>query len=118
MARCPDARLSAADVRIFLSIASIVLAVLLVTPAHADTLRCGSVLVQPGDMASYVLAKCGAPESKSEIHEPIMARRANGTTYRVGTTTQEIWRYARRAGQFPAVLTFEGGVLKKLEFEK
>jgi len=36
----------------------------------------------------------------------------------VGTATRTLWRYKRGAGKFPAVLTFEGGVLKKLEFEK
>jgi hypothetical protein len=36
----------------------------------------------------------------------------------VGTYTIEIWRYERRPGQFPAVLTFEGGKLKKLEYER
>jgi hypothetical protein len=32
--------------------------------------------------------------------------------------TKEIWRYDRSPGKFPAVMTFEEGVLKKLEFEK
>jgi hypothetical protein len=36
----------------------------------------------------------------------------------VGTTSRDVWRYKRSSGSFPAVLTFEGGVLKKLEFEK
>lgn len=87
-------------------------------PASADTLRCGSSLISEGAHVSYVLAKCGAPDSRREISEPIMARRPNGTVYQVGVTVQEIWRYERAPGKFPAVMTFEGGVLKKLEFEK
>jgi len=47
-----------------------------------------------------------------------MARRADGTAYEVGTTSKDVWRYQRSNGSFPAVLTFEKGVLKKLEFEK
>jgi hypothetical protein len=36
----------------------------------------------------------------------------------VGTATRYIWRYRRSSRQFAAVLTFEAGELKKLEFEK
>ena len=86
--------------------------------AHAETLRCGNSLIATGAAAGYVIEKCGAPDSKTEVTEPVMARRPDGFSYQVGTTTQEIWRYKRGHGQFPAVLTFEGGVLKKLEFEK
>jgi len=90
----------------------------LTAPAFADTLRCGSSLISTGAAAAYVAQKCGAPDAKQEVTEPVMARRPNGFTYQVGTTTHEIWRYQRGSRKFPAVLTFEGGVLKKLEFEK
>jgi Protein of unknown function (DUF2845) len=90
----------------------------LAATAHAETLRCGSSLISTGASQDYVLQKCGPPASKREMSEPVMARRPNGTTYQVGTTTQEIWRYDRSPGKFPAVMTFEEGVLKKLEFEK
>jgi hypothetical protein len=86
--------------------------------AHADTLRCKSSLISTGASEPYVVEKCGAPDSKMEVSEPVIARRPDGFTYQVGTTMQQIWRYKRSPGQFPAVLTFEGGVLKKLEFEK
>jgi hypothetical protein len=100
------------------SILTAMLAAWAAAPARADTLRCGNVLIRAGAAAAYVLAKCGTPDAKSQLTEPVWARRLNGTTYVVGTTTQDIWRYERRPGQFPAVLTFEGGVLRKLEFEK
>ena len=86
--------------------------------AFADTLRCGSSLVREGDTQGYVHEKCGEPESKQTYTEPVRARRPNGTAYEVGTTSKDIWRYKRSTGSFPAVLTFEEGVLKKLEFEK
>ncbi len=88
------------------------------TTAYADTLRCGNVLIETGAVQAYVLEKCGEPTSRSEISEPILARRENGTTYQVGTTSEQVWFYKRGQGQFPAVLTFDGGVLKKLEFQK
>ena len=87
-------------------------------PAAADTMRCGSSLIAEGATQGEVLQKCGEPDSRSETSEPVYARRRNGTTYVVGTTTQQIWRYQRRSGEFPANLVFENGVLKKLEFEK
>jgi hypothetical protein len=88
------------------------------SPALAQTLRCGSSLIQPGATQGYVIEKCGAPSSKEVFTEPVMARRVDGSTYQAGTTSKDIWRYKRGSGQVPAVLTFEMGVLKKLEFEK
>jgi hypothetical protein len=98
----------------WLSVAALALA----ATAHAETLRCGSSLISTGASQDYVLQKCGQPASKMELSEPVMARRPNGTTYQVGMATKEIWRYDRSPGKFPAVMTFEEGVLKKLEFEK
>jgi hypothetical protein len=86
--------------------------------AAADTLRCRSKLVETGATASEVLASCGAPDSKEFRTEPVHARTAAGGTRIIGTAQKEIWRYERGRGQFPAILTFEEGVLKKLEFEK
>jgi hypothetical protein len=101
-------------IRIVAATAALVIA----APAFADTLRCGSSLIKEGDTQGYVQDKCGEPESKQTYTEPVYARRDNGTSYEVGTTSKDVWRYKRSNGSFPAVLTFEKGVLKKLEFEK
>jgi hypothetical protein len=93
-------------------------AIIIASPAFAETLRCGSSLIQPGATIGFVEEKCGAPQSKQTFTEPVMARRPNGTTYEVGTTSKDVWRYKRGSSSFPAVLTFEKGVLTKLEFEK
>ena len=103
--------------RIF-PIAALLLLVAAAGPVFADTLRCGSSLIKEGDTQGYVRDKCGDPESKQTYTEPVMARRTNGTSYEVGTTSKDVWRYKRSSGSFPAVLTFEKGVLTKLEFEK
>lgn len=87
-------------------------------PAHAETLRCGNKLVHVGDTAGEVVAKCGEPQARQTIREPIHARNVGGGTRIVGTTEIEVWRYERGSRSFPAVLKFEGGVLKSLEFEK
>ena len=93
--------------------------VAIATPAYADTLRCGSKLVSTGDSSAEVRDKCGSPDSKQDVEEPVQARGANGQVYQVGTTRHEVWRYRRSQGSFPAILTFdENGVLKKIDFEK
>src|SRR5687768_12533657 len=78
--------------RSFLLSAPLVLLLVVITPARADTLRCGGSLISTGALAGYVREKCGAPDSREEISEPIMARRPNGSTYQVGKTTKETWR--------------------------
>jgi hypothetical protein len=89
------------------------------SPAYADSLRCGSKLVSEGDSSAEVREKCGTPDSKRDVEEPVQARGVNGQVYQVGTTRHEVWRYRRSQGSFPAVLTFdENGVLKKIDFEK
>ncbi len=42
--------------------------------AFADTLRCGSSLIQEGDTQGYVQDKCGEPDSKQTYTEPVYAR--------------------------------------------
>jgi hypothetical protein len=99
-------------------ISGLIVAATFASSANAETLRCGSSLIQEGATAGAVLEKCGQPSGKETFTEPVFVRRIDGTTYQSGTTTREVWRYKRGSGQFPAVLTFEMGVLKKLEFEK
>lgn len=99
-------------------VAAVVLLMGLASAAHADTLRCGSKLIQVGANQGYVTQHCGEPDSKETFTEPVYVRRIDGTTFQSGTTSRDVWRYKRGQGQFPAVLTFEMGVLKKLEFEK
>ncbi len=89
-----------------------------VLPASADTLRCGNSLISVGITQSEVLQKCGEPDGRVERSEPVYGRYPNGNTYVAGNTTQQVWHYQRRSGQFPADLTFEAGVLKKIDFEK
>jgi hypothetical protein len=68
----------------------------------AETLRCGSVLIQPGDDAWYVLEKCGEPSAWTAVVVPAMV---SGAVYHVGLTRADRWLYHRNFGQFPAVLT-------------
>ena len=81
--------------------------------ALAQTLRCGSVLIQPGDGAWYVLEKCGEPTAWTAITVPALY----GDVYQ--TTRADRWVYRRDYGQFPAVLTIGAdGRVDEIEFER
>ena len=85
--------------------------------ASADTLRCGSYLIQEGDDAFSVLAKCGEPTEKSTVTEPIFASNANGGSRDTGeVATTEIWRYNRGSSQFPVILRVSDGVVRSIHF--
>ena len=43
--------------------------------AVGETLRCGAVLIQPGDDCRYVLEKCGDPDSGPTLAEPAQSPR-------------------------------------------
>jgi hypothetical protein len=92
--------------------------VALTQPAAADTLRCGSSLVQVGDPLETVLKKCGEPTSRQTITEPVWARGLNGNVYQTGTTESQVWRYDRGPRKFPARLKIAEGVVQSIDFEK
>jgi Protein of unknown function (DUF2845) len=88
-----------------------------VTPAVAETLRGGSVLIEPGDDARYVLEKCGEPTSGTTIVDPELARSI--PVYQIGITRADRWRYDRAFGQFPAAVTIgDDGRVRDIEFDR
>ncbi|HXW74907.1 MAG TPA: DUF2845 domain-containing protein, partial [Steroidobacteraceae bacterium] len=81
------------------------------TSATAGTLRCGSHLVQVGDDAFSVLAKCGEPTERTTITAPIYASTADGDTYPTGLVGYtQVWRYNRGSTQFPVIIKIADGV--------
>ena len=88
-------------------------------PALAETLRCGSVLIQPGDDIRYVLEKCGDPTSRITMTEPELANDINVNVYPIGIVRAGRWRYHRAPGQFPVVLSIaDDGRVSAIEFER
>ena len=67
--------------------------------AVGETLRCGGVLIQPGDDARYVLEKCSDPDSGPTLAEPAFAEGIN--VYHIGIMRPDRWR-SHRAGADPA----------------
>jgi hypothetical protein len=84
-------------------------------PTLADSFRCGNYLVTEGMTAAAIEERCGKPQRVEHVEEPIRARRANGSSYRVGTAVHEFWTYERAPGQFPARVRIEDGKAKKIE---
>jgi hypothetical protein len=86
--------------------------------ASAETLRCGSVLIEPGDDAMYVLEKCLEPASTLTIMQPPLAGGVNSNVYQIGLAPQR-WRIAREWGRFRAVLAIGAdGRVEDIEFER
>ena len=82
------------------------------SPALADTLRCGSKIVETGMTMTEVKKYCGSPSATSvEEHDVRSGNRV------VGTTEFHIWRYNRMSGQDTAVLGFDQDKLKSIKYE-
>ena len=105
--------------KLIASLATLACLVLLAPQARPDNdevMRCGGRLVSVGMTKGQVLDLCGEPQSKSEEEVAQMARRANGTTYQIGTIIIEHWVYSLSSSRFPAQLKFEEGKLTSLQF--
>ncbi len=90
----------------------ILIALLWATTSNADTLRCGSKIVQIGMTMTEVKKYCGNPSSTSIEEQAVHA----GPRV-VGTTQIHTWRYNRSSGQRTAVLEFDLEKLKSIIYE-
>ena len=83
-----------------------------VSPVFADTLRCGSKIVETGMTMTDVKKYCGQPSSTSVEDRDV--RSGNRV---VGTTQFHTWRYNRMSGQNTAVLEFDQEKLMSINYE-
>ena len=88
------------------------LACVLASPAFADTLRCGSKIVETGMSMDEVKKYCGSPSSTSVEERDV--RSGNRV---VGTTQFHTWRYNRMSGKATAVLEFDKQKLMSIKYE-
>lgn len=82
------------------------------SPAFADTLRCGSKIVDTGMSMAEVKKYCGSPSSTSVEEQDVRS----GPRV-VGTTEFQLWRYNRMSGQSTAVLEFDQDKLMSIKYE-
>jgi hypothetical protein len=89
-----------------------------IRPASADTLRCGSALIEPGDDAGYVLEKCGEPNLRRGPKGSVSAS-ASWVYYPAAALRADRWRYHRGIGKFPTVLIMgDDGRVAAIQLEK
>jgi hypothetical protein len=96
-----------------------VLATLLLYAGAADaygTLRCKGRIIDVGDLQAEVLALCGEPTKRATSKFPVRAATRSGFTRFIGYSTAEQWTYSRGWGKFPAVLFFDDGRLRRIEY--
>ena len=87
--------------------------------ATAETLRCGSYLIQEGDDAFSVVAKCGEPTERTTITEPVYASSGDGGSFATGQVAYtQVWRYDRGPMQFPVIIKVVDGVVQSIRFVK
>jgi len=87
------------------------------TSAIAGTLRCGSYLIEEGDDAFSVLAKCGEPTERTTITQPLYATSADGGIFPTGLIGyRQVWRYYRGPMSFPVIIKIDDGVVQSIHF--
>lgn len=85
----------------------LVAALLPALSAHAaNSMRCNSRLIRPGDTSGYVLEQCGEPVSRAYI---LMDTEKHSSS--VTRRTQEEWVYNLGPRKFMRVLRFKGNRL-------
>jgi len=78
-------------------------------PAAADPLRCGSVLIEPGDSAAFVLENCIKPAQSEGSPIP----------QQINVPQLQRWRIVREPGQFRAVVVIGAdGRVEDIEFDR
>ncbi len=96
------------------TISGLVLLVL-ASGARADSMRCGSFVVNETVAVAELLEKCGEPASKEVKTEDVIARNPDGFTRKVGTKTIERWIYQRSNRALPMAVTIVDGKVIGLE---
>jgi hypothetical protein len=84
--------------------------------ASAESMRCGSSIVDETVSVADLLAKCGEPLSKDVKTEDVFARNPDtGFGRKIGTRIIERWIYRRSTGSLPMAVTIIDGKVNRLE---
>jgi Protein of unknown function (DUF2845) len=83
--------------------------------ARADSVRCGTALIQEGARTVEIRETCGEPVTIETTSEPVYSRRVDGTVYQIGVEMVEYWYYDFGPRRFPVRMTVKGGVAEKIE---
>jgi hypothetical protein len=88
--------------------------------ASANYFRCNENIIQTGDSKMEVIEKCGDPDDSEvvgTIEEGEIVNGKNGKNGKIRIIKQEVEKiyYNCGEGRKTKILTFEGGVLRKIE---
>ena len=82
----------------------------------ADSLRCNGRIITVGVPAAYVFSECGAPANQFAQESVVRSATVSGGSRLIGIGISEQWIYDRGWGNFPAVLVFLDGTLRRIDF--
>ena len=99
-----------------LAVSGLIVCLLATAANAAGPLRCKGRLIDPGVPMAYVLEKCGLPRYRIIETGPVRSRSVTGFSWLSGLYVSEQWIYDRGFGRFPAVLTFDHGTLKRIDY--
>ena len=83
---------------------------------NAESLRCNGRIITVGVPAAYVYSECGAPENQIAQESVVRSATVYGGSRLIGIGISEQWIYDRGWGNFPAVLVFLDGTLRRIDF--
>lgn len=90
----------------------------LITPAHGETIRCGSWVIDESATVEELVRKCGEPASKRLEEQDVRVRSPNdgaSNTRKIGTTVTEFWTYDRGSQASPVLVTIMDGKIRAIE---
>ena len=97
------------------NISALIVLSLISASAPAESMRCGSSIVDETTSAAMILKKCGEPQSKQVRTEDVYAPALQGGTRKNGTRTIEVWIYQRSSGSLPMAVTIIDGKVTRVE---
>ena len=99
-----------------LGVSGLIACLLAIAANAAGPLRCKGRLIDPSVPMAHVLQKCGPPKYRIIETGPVRSRLVTGFSQLSGSYVSEQWIYDRGFGRFPAVLTFNHGTLKRIDY--
>lgn len=90
-------------------------ALLISGTATADSMRCGTYIVNESATIDELLKKCGEPQSRDVSKEEQFATNPNGARYKTGGfTVRERWIYKPSPGTLPMAVSIVDGKVTSL----
>ena len=83
--------------------------------AAASSMRCEGGVVRVGDSEDTVLARCGEPDWRTEFQRELLAAQVHGKGRDIRVVDVKTWTYRRGYGKFILLLTFEGGLMTRVD---